>query len=188
VNLEQDVNLENDVNLEKDVNLEGVVNLEKVDQQDSITTLAMPVRRSARIATKQALSYKTMVEKRHNDRTLGLLIEIDTFYKTHKREPTLTSENVHEKNLAAYIKNLRSLPNTANVEKLVNRYLPWFKVTEPVAKPPTKFSNLFMGLLGVSSLLAVIVYSLGQPFMVTALRYKLPVFYSSLPGVNYLAF
>jgi len=158
-------------------------------EQEFVTTLSVPLRRSVRIAAKQSLSYKTMVKNHLNEMALNRITEIDTFYKTNKREPSLESQDYREKILAMCIKHVRSLSNTTIVKRLVNKYLPWLEMTEPVEKPADtyKYTNMCMGLMGLTSLFLVLAYSVGQTFMITSIRNSVPLFYKSVPGISYLA-
>lgn len=75
-----------------------------------------------------------------------LFAEINKFYDTNGKEPSLESDDEHEKRMATYLQHIRSISSSADVDALVKKHLPWYTavaLAEPLPLSQTQYKDMF---------------------------------------------
>lgn len=74
-----------------------------------------------------------------------LFAEINKFYDTNGKEPSLESDDEHEKRMATYLQHIRSISSSADVDALVKKHLPWYTAVALAAEPlsQTQYKDMF---------------------------------------------
>lgn len=84
--------------------------------------------------------------QRQKQQVLTFFAEINKFYDTNGKEPSLESDDYDEKRMAIYLQHIRSIPSSADVDALVKKHLPWYTavaVSEPLSLSQTQYKDMF---------------------------------------------
>jgi len=170
-----------------DINQNKMVNTRSSMQKSTMSTSSTPVavRRSARLLAKQSAATKagklnefyqldrngkapallmTDVQRmqwhKQKMQVFTLFAEINKFYETNGKEPSLESDDEHEKRMATYLQHIRSIPSSADVDALVKKHLPWFTtVAEAVqdVKQTQYGTRAYVGSMCIGLAMAIFV-------------------------------
>ena len=83
--------------------------------------------------------------QRQKQQVLTFFAEINKFYDTNGKEPSLESDDYDEKRMATYLQHIRSIPSSADVDALVKKHLPWYTAAAAAAEPlsQTQYKDMF---------------------------------------------